>query len=308
MSGLDLTLLRPLWLLAPPAILALAFLARSGGDLGDWRRAVDPHLMAFLERRGAVIAGARRSLGLSPWLAAAALIGAALAGPAIERPQADAFRNLDGLVVALDTSRSVVEGGAFPEARVAAVELVAAAGGRQAALVVFAGDAYLAGAFTADRAALEPLVAATGAGLVPDPGSRPGRALDLARDLFADAGMLGGDVALVTDGGGIDDAAVAAAAKLRAAGRRVHVLFVPAQARDATAPQPDAAAAARVAAAGGGIYAEVADPEPVAAALGSGGAERLGRSVAAALAWTDLGRFALVLAAVPMLLLFRRRP
>ena len=40
------TLLRPWWLLAPPLILALAILARSRGDLGDWRRAIDAPLLA----------------------------------------------------------------------------------------------------------------------------------------------------------------------------------------------------------------------------------------------------------------------
>jgi Ca-activated chloride channel family protein len=308
MSIAEIALLRPLWLVTPPAILALAFAARAAGDLGDWRRAVDPHLMALLERRGAVLAGAARRARPSPWLVAAAIIAAALAGPAIERPDADSFRNLDGLVVALDTSRSVAEGGAFPEARLAAAEIVAAAGGRQAALVVFAGDAYLASAFTTDGAAIEPILASAGGDLVPDPGSRPARALGLADALFRDARMIGGDVVLVTDGGGVDGEAVAAAAALAGDGRRVHVLFVPAPARAAAAPEPDAAAAARLAAAGGGRYADVRDPAALVSAVAATRAERLGRAGYAAIAATDLGRFALALAALPLLLLFRRRP
>ncbi|MDQ0472252.1 VWA domain-containing protein [Labrys wisconsinensis] len=303
----DLALLRPAWLLAPPLLLVLALLACRRGGLGDWRRAVDPHLMAVLERRGAMVAAARQGLALSPWLLAAAAIGAALAGPAIRRSGAETFRNLDALVIALDVSRSVAEGGALPEARLAAMQVAEAAGSRQVALVLFAGDAYLAADFSTDRDLLRPLLLGATTELVPDGGSRPARAVALARALLGGVGTLGGDVVLVTDGGGADAAARAAARDLAAAGHRLHVLFVPAPTRRPTAPEPERAAAAHLAEAGGGAFADVLDPAPVVAAAGGDAGTRLGAGAYAALVWRDLGRAGLVLAAVPLLLLFRRR-
>ncbi|HSI42110.1 MAG TPA: VWA domain-containing protein [Xanthobacteraceae bacterium] len=304
MNGSDITLLRPLWLLAPPLILLLAYRLRAHDGLGDWRRAVDPHLLAALARQGAVVAAAGRRR-LSPWLLAAALIGAALAGPALERADAQAYRNLDGLILALDTSPSVARGGAAAQARLAALQVAQAAGSRQVALVVYAGDAYLAAAFTADAEALRPLVAADPAGLVPDAGSAPARAVALAHTLFERAGMIGGDLVMVTDGGGIDEAARTQAGRLAGQDRRLHVLFVPIEAPGG--PAPDEAAARALAAAGGGSFATVDDPAPVAQAIARSPAQRLGASAFAALAWTDFGRAALAFAGLPLLLAFRRR-
>jgi Ca-activated chloride channel family protein len=82
---------------------------------------------------------------------------------------------------------------------------------------------------------------------------------------------------------------------------------VPAPARPPAAPEPDRAAAAQLAAAGGGALADVLDPGPIVAAAGSEAGARLGASAYAALVWRDLGRAGLVLAAVPLLMLFRRR-
>ena len=300
------TLLRPWWLVAPPVILALALAARSRGDLGDWRRAVDAPLLAALAARGAVVSASRRALGLSAWLVAAALIGLALAGPAIERRDAAGWRNLDALVLALDVSRSMSEGGAFDEARFAALQVLDAAAGRQAALALYAGDAYLASAFSTDREALRPLVAAGLAGAVPDPGSAPVRAIALAGARLSAAGMVGGDLVLVTDGGGIDAATLEAATRFAADGRRLHVVHVASTAIGG-APTGDRAAAARLAVAGGGSFADAADPTAVAAAVARPATAGLAESGFTAFAWTDLGRALLAVAALPMLLLFRRR-
>lgn len=300
------TLLRPWWLIAPPLILALAILARRRGDLGDWRRAVDGPILAVLAARGAVVPASRRALGLSAWLLAAALIALALSGPAVERRDAAGWRNLDGLVVALDVSRSVTEGGAFDEARFASLEVLEAAAGRQAALALYAGDAYLASAFSTDREALRPLVAAGLEGAVPDPGSAPVRAIALANARLSAAGMVGGDLVLVTDGGGIDEATLAAAARFAADGRRLHTVYVASTAIGGT-ETGDPAAAARLAAAGGGRFAEAADPTAVVAAVARPSAAGLAESGFTAFAWTDLGRALLAVAALPMLLLFRRR-
>lgn len=304
MSGLDITLLRPLWLVAPPVIALVAIIWRARGSIGDWRRAVDPHLLAALQRRGALVA---RAAGFSPWLVVAGIIGAALTGPAVERRTAETFRNLDGLAILVDASRSMTDGGGSENARLAAMQVLDAAGSRQAMLVLYAGDAYVAAAFTGDRDVLRPLVMGEAAGLVPDLGSSPARALALARRTFSQADMLGGDVVVLTDGGGIDQATLAQASALRTEGRHVHVIYAPAPNASAAAPLPDIEAAASLARAGGGRFATGGDAVPVADAIRESPARRTGQADYVALAWTDYGRYALVLAMPPLLLMFRRR-
>jgi Ca-activated chloride channel family protein len=305
MSGLDITLLRPFWLAAPPVIALVAFAWRARGSLGDWRRAVDPHLLAALERRGGVVAA--KFAGFPLWLLAAGIIGAALTGPAVERRTAETFRNLDGLAILIDTSRSMTDGGGSADARLAAMQAVEAAGSRQAMLVLYAGDAYPAAAFTGDRGVLRPLIMGETTGVVPDNGSNPTRALALARRSFAQVHMLGGDIVVVTDGGGIVETTLAQAAALRGEGRHVHVVYAPAPHPSDAAPLPDLNAAAELARAGGGRLVTGSDASAVADAIRESPARRTGQADYVALAWTDYGRYALILAMPALLLLFRRR-
>lgn len=300
-----LALLRPLWLVAIPLIVGGALWLVVRGGLGDWRKAVDARLFQALEGRGAVVAGAagRR---FTPSVVAALILVIALAGPAVQRVAATTFRNLDGLLVAVDLSRSMAEGGSLGEARISTMEVVEAAGSRQAGLIVYAGDAYLAATFTSDRPALGQLIASLAPDLVAERGSAPARAILLALDRFAEAGVLAGDLVLVSDGGGVDPTAENAATRLAAAGHRLHVLFVPATMAPDGAPEPDPEAAARLAAVGGGVIAPFTDPARLKTALGEPAALRLARSPYAALGWVDYGRFLLLAAAAPLLMLFRR--
>lgn len=302
----DLALLRPWWLLAVPAAATLAFVAaRRSGGLGDWRKAVDPHLFEALTRRGAMVTGKGRS-GLIAAIAAA-VIALALVGPAIERPGAQTFRNLDAVVIAFDLSRSVADSPQFRDAKIAAYAAAEAAGSRQVSIVVYAGDAYLANPPTSDRRALETTIYSLGPDVVPDPGSAPTTALALAHRTLKAAGVLGGDVVLVSDGGGINQGAEAEARSLAADGHALSTLYVEPAAK---APKPEGAPGQPqldgLAAIGGGTAATVAAPDALFARLANDTASRLGAGAFASLVWLDLGRALLLLACAPMLLMFRR--
>jgi Ca-activated chloride channel family protein len=237
----------------------------------------------------------------------ACLLALALAGPALERSRVATYRNLDGVVLVVDASRSVAQGGNLVAARSAARALAEAAGSRQVAVVVYAGDAYLASPFTTDRRDVGAILDAIDGDTVPDAGSRPARALAAAREALLGAGMQGGGVVLFTDGGGLEPASAAEARGLLAAGHRVHTVHVPATASFAgLVPAGDARALAELARAGGGRATTLAELDDVLAEFGERSSVRLGRSDFAALAWADLGRALLALAAVPLLLLFRR--
>ncbi|WP_075217585.1 hypothetical protein [Mongoliimonas terrestris] len=300
-------LLRPFWLLAVPALVLLGALVAARGALGDWRRAIDGPLLSALMRRGAVEAPPEDRRRLPAALAAAGLLALALAGPAVERAGADTFRNLDAVLIGLDVSRSAGPTGEPVEGRVAALQVAEAAGTRQAGLMLYGGDAYLAAPFTADRTALAELLAAVRGDMVPEAGSAPERAIRLAIERFDAAAITHGTLVLVTDGGGVDEAALQAGRDLAAAGHRLDVVYVTPVDRPANAPAPDAGAAGRLADAGGGDVADGRDAGAIGRLMATASADRVGRSAFAVLAYTDIGRYLAGLALLPMLLLFRRR-
>ena len=302
----SLTLLRPLWFLALPIVAVLALRAAwRSAPLGDWSKAVDPHLMALFARSGALLGG-RRQANLAAALAAGVL-ALALTGPAIERPEAATFRNLDATVVVLDLSRSVTEGGRFKEARQAAQSVAEAAGTRSLALIVYAGDAYTALSPTNDRETLATTLFALDADTVPDRGSHPERGLALARRTLAEANVVAADVVLISDGDGVGQAAEREAAAIRDKGWQLHALFVPAaKALPPGAPRPDRAALDRLSGAGGGRAADIDNPQAVLDRVGASTAQHLAAGGFGVLAFADFGRWLLLLAALPALLLFRR--
>lgn len=300
-----LVLLRPWWLLALVPIGVFLWHGRGGGGLGAWTKAVDPVLLAALAARGQVVAGQREQRALPA--AVAALTAVALAGPALQRSSVGVFSNLDGVVLVLDASRSVAMGGSLVTARLAGSAVAHAAEPRQTALIVYAGDAYIASPFTTDEQILDPILAAVDGDTVPDVGTRPARGLRLARRLFESAGMIEGDVVLISDGGRINDPTLNEARLLAEAGYRVHTLFIPAtEALPRAAPAPDRPALDRLAKAGGGIAAAVDAPEALLQALRETPTKRLAASPFSSLAWADLGRLILVLALPGALFLFRR--
>jgi Ca-activated chloride channel family protein len=212
-----LVLERPQWLLGlvPLAIMSLL---HHGAGRDDWERACDPALLAFLRPPGPAQRDRRRSL----ILAVAGLVVLALAGPARESGADPRFRSNAGLVVVLDVSPSMDLPNPPPSrlaaARTLAAEAIDAAKGRQVALVVFAGDAYVLSPFSTDPAASLAALDGVQPGMVPEKGSRPAAGLRLAGLLLDQAGIADGEVLLVGDGGGIDSSVVEAA---RSAGRRL---------------------------------------------------------------------------------------
>ncbi len=297
-------LMRPLWALAIPVIALLGVaLARRRRALGAWEAAVDAPLLAALDRLGKVSRGGRRIGWLAPVIAA--LIALALTGPSKERRDGVAFRNLDGVVIAVDLSRSMIEGGRFADAMTTARLIALSVGTRQVSLVVYGGDAYRASAFTSDAAALGQTIAFLDADTVPDDGSRPERALVLGGRILRDAEIILGDLVLISDGGGLGPEAMAQARALNEAGVPLSTIFVPSRAPQS--PPPDRAALDRLAAAGGGAAGDLLDPFPVTRALEQGLERRLRAMEDAVHRRRDYGRFLLLLAVIPALMLFRRR-
>ena len=293
-----LALLRPWWLLVLPAIVLIFVLSRPrGGTLAGWEKAADPHLLSAMVARGATGGGGVRA----PWVLATLVLGIlALSGPAVQRAGHDRLRNLDATVLAIDVSQDMASGGAIREAAAAAHDLLQHTGARQAGLIVYAGDAYIASALTDYSGGIDADLFSLDDTTVPDPGARPDRALALAHKMLEEAHIISGDVILVSSGGGLDGAAADRAAQsLAAAGHRVYAMSVKAGARRAAALQ-------RVAAAGDGFAVDIGQPARLYDVLEDEAIARIGNSAVASLDWRDLGRYLLILAALPLLLGFRK--
>jgi Ca-activated chloride channel family protein len=229
---------------------------------------------------------------------AVALIALALSGPAIERGDTKQFRNLDATLIVLDVS----SGTGLRQAVAAAQLLLARSGARQMGLLLYAGDAYLASPLTNDAAALSALLFAVDDHTVPDGGTRPERALALARRVLRDAQIIAADVALIATGEGVDAAAAREATRLGAEGHALHTLFVTGDAPDASRRRAELWG---LAAAGRGLAGNAAQPDDVAARISDRAMAHVTGSALQTLGWRDGGQLVLIFAAASLLLFFR---
>ncbi|SDL63121.1 VWA domain-containing protein [Paracoccus chinensis] len=286
-------LLRPGWLAALPLLaLAVLLLRRRGADAGGWETVMPPTMLAGMMALGHL----RRGSGwrrLAP-VAGAAVLALGLAGPALPRADAPVFAQSDAVVIAIDMSDSVAAGPALADAQAAAAGLLTRLAGRPVGLILYANEAYAVAAPTDDPATLQSQIAVLDAAIMPDEGSHPAAALSLAGQMLA--GLKRADLVLISDGGGIDAAARAEAARLAEAGVRISVLSVEGE------PSGDAVALRALA---NGAVAEAGRPGAVVAALAGGGLDRDRALVA--LQYRDLGPWLAALALLPLAMQFRRQ-
>ncbi|WP_075214438.1 VWA domain-containing protein [Mongoliimonas terrestris] len=291
----EFVILRPWWLAVLPVLAVLAiWLWRRGPSAGGWERVMPPAMLAAMRALGHLQAGGGHR-GLAA-VAAAALIAAGLAGPALPRSDAPLLAGTGAVLIALDMSPSVTDGPALADAKAAAAEILSAVEGRPVGLILYAGEAYDVAAPTADPTTLESQIAVLGPGIMPDKGSRPASALALARRMLD--GSRDAAVVLISDGGGLDAAAVAEAQRLTGDGVRLLALTLDGSASGGGDPAAlaDIAATAAPARASG----------PVLAALAGSGS--LGDDPAlSALRFRDFGPAVAGFAVLPLLALFRRR-
>lgn len=300
MSG-ALILLRPWWLLLALPLLALALWQwRRRPDAGGWQAVMPPRMLEGMRHLGHLTIGGsgwRRFLPLAGVVAL--MLG--LAGPALPRGDAPVLAQVDAVILAVDLSPSVAEGPGLPQAQIATAGLVQALAGRPVGLILYGGEAYAVSAPTADGRVLETQIAAMAPGVMPGDGSRPAAALGLGGEMLA--GMKRADLVLVSDGGGVEANARAAATRLAERGIRVSTLALDRVA--AGAPPPDPQALAELARLGGGASASAADPAAVERLLIRPGLSARDPALTAT-QYRDLGPFIAALALLPLLSLLRR--
>lgn len=297
----SLILLRPQWLMAllPVALTAFWQLSRPR-DAGGWEKIMSPPMLQAMTALGAFGTGRSKwHPALLPAAMTALILG--MAGPAIQRDDVPALAQSDVAVIALDMSPSVATGPDLQQVQLAAAGLLQGLAGRPVGLILYAGEAFVAAAPTNDPATLGTLISVLDAETMPGQGSKPAAALGLAATLLED--LPRGDVILVSDGGGIDTATLAAADRLGEQSVRLSALVLDNPA--AGAPK-NATNTLQTVTRNGGTALPASDVSRLATRLAADPATSRDPDLLA-LQYRDLGPFLAALALIPLLILMRGR-
>jgi Ca-activated chloride channel homolog len=216
-------LLRPQWLwalIALPLLWGLWRMRRQRQNV--WRNQVDPHLLPHLMAPSdSSVRGALVGMTLTYVLAVVAL-----AGPSWRQEEQPLWRSSAPLVLALDLSSRTGAADLPPsrllQARAKLAHLLRDRTGGQAALVVYAGEAFTVTPLTDDPANVALFLDDLSPEVMPIDGQRADRAIEQSVQLLKQGGYDTGDILVMTDRSDAlaRDAAQAAAAQ----GFRVSVL------------------------------------------------------------------------------------
>lgn len=199
----DFHFLRPLWLLLLlPTPFLLWLVKRRSQQSSAWQQVIDPRLQSvMLEQESSP----KKQTALWPFWAVAWLIAVlALAGPSSVKIPQPVSKNQQALIILLDMSASMAAQDVTPSRATRAIQkitdIVRSRKDGVTALVVYSGDAHTVTPLTDDTRTIETLLPALSPFIMPAPGSRPEKAVKLARELANNAGVKQADVLLITDG------------------------------------------------------------------------------------------------------------
>lgn len=181
----------------------------------------------LLERLTASVDLPRRRLKWVLRLLVLAGVFAALARPLWGRKEIEVERTGADLAIALDVSRSMLAPDAGGTNRLvaavaAAGNLVEGLGGDRAALIVFAGEAYVMVPLTRDHTAVLRALGSASTSMVTDQGSNLGAAIKKAKDCFEKGAQGARALLILSDGEQLSGDAVESARAAAREGIKVH--------------------------------------------------------------------------------------
>lgn len=225
-----MSLASPPWLLAAvaAAIALLLFWRRADRSRrAALERFAAPQLLADLT---ASVSARRRSVKRSLVVAGVLLAGLALAGPQYGFTWEETQRRGIDVLIALDTSRSMLAQDVAPNrlerAKLAVRDLVDQLGSDRVGLIAFAGSAFLQCPLTLDHAAFLESLDALQPGVIPTPGSDLASALRTAEQALATEQRNVKLLVLFSDGEDLGGSAIEAAKHAAEQGIRVFTVGV----------------------------------------------------------------------------------
>ncbi len=218
--------LQPGWLLLFPLLLGITwFWLRGNHSSQHWAQVCDPELLPLLVKEGQ-----GRSRVIWPLAVLVSLLLAiATAQPVWQKQPQPAVKQGGAVVIVWDLSASMnatdLKPSRLQRARFKIEDLLDRLGDSQAALLVYAADAFVVTPLTEDGDTIRSQLSAMQPEIMPAQGSRADRALQLAAELLQQAQVLEGDILLVSDE--VEPAQIAAdASRLKQQGYRVSILSV----------------------------------------------------------------------------------
>jgi len=193
---------RPYWLLGiAAAILTALYLLRGHAQSNSWKQVINPELLPHL-LQGAI--SRQQKWPLLALAIAISIASVAMAGPSWEKLPQPIHKTESALVVLLDLSPSMMAQDIKPSrlvrARLKLIDLLKQRQEGLSALIAYAGEAYTVTPLTDDTETIISLLPSLSPGVMPLGGSNTEMAIDQALTLFKDAGLMQGEILLVTDG------------------------------------------------------------------------------------------------------------
>lgn len=193
--------LRPLWLLALPAVVLVWWLVRrrdsKRADVGTF---VAPHLREALTINRDARKGIRAVDGVA---LAMVFVSVAASGPTWSKQASPWFAETAPLVIAMEVTDSMRSNDLQPtrldRARFKVLDLVAARTGSRTALIAYAGSAHIVVPPSVDIEVLKPFLESLDPAIMPEPGSQASNVLPLAQTLLGDEASVG-TLLFVNDG------------------------------------------------------------------------------------------------------------
>ena len=263
------------------------------------------------------------------WLVALGgiLATVAMAGPSWTRVEQPVFRSEQAIVVALDLSRSMdaqdVSPSRLARAKLKILDILEQRVSGQTALIVYSANAFTVTPLTTDADTVASLVNSLSTDIMPSRGSYPAAAIEKGLALLEQAGVVFGEVVVISDGG-VGPQAFEAAEELKSSGYTLSVLgvgtldgapiprggggFVTDRSGQIVVPRLESDGLRELADAGGGRYATLsADSRDIelllSGVVGSGAA---GNESLATDRWREEGPWLLLLLVPLASLAFRR--
>ena len=184
-----------------PLLLFLLLASKKKPGNKNWASVIDAQLMPFVLSTSNNTKQRRYPLLLS--FIACSLCITALAGPVYKKLPQPVYREQSSLIVILDLSQSVnasdIKPSRLARAKLELLDILKSRKTGQTALIVYAADAFVVTPLTDDNATIANLVPSLETDMMPAQGSRLSIALRKSLSLLQQAGVIHGDILLITD-------------------------------------------------------------------------------------------------------------